>query len=797
MDEQPFPLPRATRETEILAGDGGATYGPFDFKIFDLQDLQAFVKHQDGEWQAAAFSAAKVAGNEFDDFTITFAEALPLTSEYIVRSARLHERQLAVTKGGAIGGRPLEKELSKQGSVIAELRRDIWRGGSVLPLEPGRVAIAGEDGRMRPGPMAGDIERAQENAAVAANAAGIAVAAASDAEDAKLAAESAAGANLSNADSVAAARLINIPGSVNYIRTAGYAAPGDGGGALYRRVVFEPAHAGKFQSADGAWWEDPFYADYTVRIPSDFPTLQTAVDALSRQAVRQSARIVLSIESGHKLTHGLKLVDGDYSHFVIISENVPIAITSVTSADPAIVTAPGHGLEDGQSVLILGVIGMSQVNGGIYVVANATTDTFELTSLNGTNIDATGFDSYSGGGAITVPVRLHSAYQGVSNDFAGISDAGITDKNLFVGYASKMPVIGCLVDMNSPRGAERLGHGAYLAMASIVVEPYCGVVRAGITGISSQVSAVIGYRSIWDGSGSEGIRAQQASDATFQWAHANYCQGDPIPTATNAAVYGGRSSSLQFQNGEAKNSYRWAIDTHRAWVNAQEAVLSDATGRCANCQDGAHLILKDADMSGAGEHALRVVAGVWVSANGADMSGAAASSVRIDSGGNIVDLNGVTTNNSPSPGIPAIADILNIAEFNTPTYRGIVFADVDGPLARLNINNAGVFSDAGASNGKRFGNASILNSSRSATSPQAHYQFYNANGLVCRMSTQGTRVLFQPTANSDVWFSGGPGSPEGVHAAAPGSTWCRTDGGGGSTFYVKESGIGATGWVAK
>lgn len=35
----------------------------------------------------------------------------------------------------------------------------------------------------------------------------------------------------------------------------GYAAAGDGGGALYKKVVSEPSHAGKVQSADGTWFE--------------------------------------------------------------------------------------------------------------------------------------------------------------------------------------------------------------------------------------------------------------------------------------------------------------------------------------------------------------------------------------------------------------------------------------------------------------------------------------------------------------------------------------------------------------
>jgi Pectate lyase superfamily protein len=43
----------------------------------------------------------------------------------------------------------------------------------------------------------------------------------------------------------------------------------------------------------------------------------------------------------------------------------------------------------------------------------------------------------------------------------------------------------------------------------------------------------------------------------------------------------------------------------------------------------------------------------------------------------------------------------------------------------------------------------------------------------------------------------GTGSPEAALAAPRGSVYLRTDGGAGTTLYVKESGIGNTGWVAK
>lgn len=46
------------------------------------------------------------------------------------------------------------------------------------------------------------------------------------------------------------------------------------------------------------------------------------------------------------------------------------------------------------------------------------------------------------------------------------------------------------------------------------------------------------------------------------------------------------------------------------------------------------------------------------------------------------------------------------------------------------------------------------------------------------------------------WFAD-TGSPEGVKNSPVGTLYSRTDGGVGTTFYVKESGTGNTGWVAK
>lgn len=74
---------------------------------------------------------------------------------------------------------------------------------------------------------------------------------------------------------------------------------------------------------------------------------------------------------------------------------------------------------------------------------------------------------------------------------------------------------------------------------------------------------------------------------------------------------------------------------------------------------------------------------------------------------------------------------------------------------------------------------------------------------VGRDVTLGTGNLIIGTAGKGIDFNGGPkwvtgsGSPEGILTAVVGSLYTRTDGGLLSTLYVKESGSGNTGWVAK
>ncbi len=82
-----------------------------------------------------------------------------------------------------------------------------------------------------------------------------------------------------------------------------------------------------------------------------------------------------------------------------------IAISAITQANPAVVTATSHGLSNGDRVFITGVGGMTEVNNLEFTVAGATTNTFELSG-----IDSSAYETYTSGGTVGKIVEVATSY---------------------------------------------------------------------------------------------------------------------------------------------------------------------------------------------------------------------------------------------------------------------------------------------------------------------------------------------------------------------------------------------------
>ncbi len=85
-------------------------------------------------------------------------------------------------------------------------------------------------------------------------------------------------------------------------------------------------------------------------------------------------------------------------------------ITGITQANPAVVTSNSHGYSNGDEVVITAVVGMTQVNGKRFLVAGVTTNTFQLTDKDGTNVNSTGYTAYSSAGTANKVYEIATPY---------------------------------------------------------------------------------------------------------------------------------------------------------------------------------------------------------------------------------------------------------------------------------------------------------------------------------------------------------------------------------------------------
>lgn len=124
-----------------------------------------------------------------------------------------------------------------------------------------------------------------------------------------------------------------------------------------------------------------------------------------------------------------------------------------------------------------------------------------------------------------------------------------------------------------------------------------------------------------------------------------------------------------------------------------------------------------------------------------------------------------------------------------------------GPFARWTGGGrlwSGVGSAAGQSNGARMEidsgpGGSYLDLKNYAT----RFYDHNAGPLRALIGGGADQIRFGTNGLTGPGVIFGTGAPEGARTAPVGSLFCRTDGGAGSTLYVKESGTGNTGWAAK
>ena len=119
-------------------------------------------------------------------------------------------------------------------------------------------------------------------------------------------------------------------------------------------------------------------------------------------------------------------------------------ISAITKANPGVVTATSHGFSDNDVVFISSVVGMTEVNGKYFKVANKTTNTFELTDIDGTNVNTSSFTTYSSAGTAARVYEIATPFE--------------TAKLFELQYAQTADVMYIAHPSYAPRKLSRTGH---------------------------------------------------------------------------------------------------------------------------------------------------------------------------------------------------------------------------------------------------------------------------------------------------------------------------------------------------
>jgi len=152
-------------------------------------------------------------------------------------------------------------------------------------------------------------------------------------------------------------------------------------------------------------------------------------------------------------------------------------ITGITQADPGVVTATSHGFSDGDEVFITGVVGMTEVSGKFFLVANKTANTFELTDQDGVNVDTSGFTAYGSAGTAARIYEIATPYD--------------EDDDLFeIRVAQNADVMYVVHPDYEPRKLTRSGHTSWaLALFTRTADPFLD--KKTITGATQANPCVI------------------------------------------------------------------------------------------------------------------------------------------------------------------------------------------------------------------------------------------------------------------------------------------------------------------
>ena len=130
-----------------------------------------------------------------------------------------------------------------------------------------------------------------------------------------------------------------------------------------------------------------------------------------------------------------------------------VAISNATKTTPVVVTtAISHPFSNGQRIRVRDVKGMTQINDKSFLIADVTATTFKLKTLEGADVDGTGYGTYISSGTAAAEVTLILGLSHLAGETVAILANGAQEANKVVsgGGGITLDVPASLVHVGLP-----------------------------------------------------------------------------------------------------------------------------------------------------------------------------------------------------------------------------------------------------------------------------------------------------------------------------------------------------------
>jgi hypothetical protein len=180
-----------------------------------------------------------------------------------------------------------------------------------------------------------------------------------------------------------------------------------------------------------------------------------------------------------------------------LTYNVPKTITSITAANPIVITSNSHGLSNGDHIKVIEINGMDELIGKTYVVTSSAANTFSLEDLLGDPIDSSDFTPYVSGGEVHKLVSTISGLEHLEGKSVQVKidgsvmapDPVVTSGEITLTYPSYHVTVGLPYEMRAVTLDKEfsIGFGSQQGQPCSWVRPILRVYNSAIPRVNGQL----------------------------------------------------------------------------------------------------------------------------------------------------------------------------------------------------------------------------------------------------------------------------------------------------------------------